>query len=92
MPPTGTYNPAITLESILLSIQLLLATPNPDDPLQGEAADLYKSNVELFNIKARESVLMFGKECVVQNPNAEDKKEESKEEIAKKRQKLSCLK
>ncbi|KAI8120193.1 hypothetical protein FF38_09524 [Lucilia cuprina] len=56
MPPTGSYNPAITLESILLSIQLLLANPNPDDPLQGDAADLFKSNRDLYNQKAREFV------------------------------------
>uniref|UniRef100_A0A0K8VA08 Ubiquitin-conjugating enzyme E2 T n=1 Tax=Bactrocera latifrons TaxID=174628 RepID=A0A0K8VA08_BACLA len=54
MPPTGSYNPAITLESMLLSIQLLLASPNPDDPLNSEAADLYKTNIEQFNIKTRE--------------------------------------
>ncbi|XP_053953943.1 ubiquitin-conjugating enzyme E2 T-like [Anastrepha ludens] len=56
MPPTGSYNPTITLESILLSIQLLLASPNPDDPLNGEAADLFKTNRELYNIKASESI------------------------------------
>uniref|UniRef100_A0A034VM83 Ubiquitin-conjugating enzyme E2 T n=1 Tax=Bactrocera dorsalis TaxID=27457 RepID=A0A034VM83_BACDO len=60
MPPTGSYNPAITLESMLLSIQLLLASPNPDDPLNSEAADLYKTNLEQFNIKTRE---LLQKEC-----------------------------
>ncbi|XP_020714475.1 ubiquitin-conjugating enzyme E2 T isoform X2 [Ceratitis capitata] len=56
MPPCGSYNPAITLESILLSIQLLLASPNPDDPLNSEAADLYKANKETFNIKVRQCI------------------------------------
>ncbi|XP_011196023.2 ubiquitin-conjugating enzyme E2 T-like [Zeugodacus cucurbitae] len=60
MPPAGSYNPAITLESMLLSIQLLLASPNPDDPLNSEAADLYKTNLEEFNSKTRELVR---KEC-----------------------------
>lgn len=59
MPPTGSYNPAITLESILISIQLLLANPNPNDPLQGDAADLYKSDKQLFNKKAKEFVRKF---------------------------------
>ncbi|XP_055911893.1 ubiquitin-conjugating enzyme E2 T-like [Eupeodes corollae] len=59
MPPSGTYNPAIRLESILLSIQLLLANPNPDDPLQGDAADMYKNNIEMFNQKAREHTLRY---------------------------------
>lgn len=53
MPPGGSYNPAITLESILLSIQLLLASPNPDDPLRDDVSDEYRYNRELFNKNAR---------------------------------------
>lgn len=53
MPPGGSYNPAITLESILLSIQLLLASPNPDDPLRNDVSDEYKYNRELFNENAK---------------------------------------
>lgn len=53
MPPGGSYNPAITLESILLSIQLLLACPNPDDPLRNDVSDEYKYNRELFNQNAK---------------------------------------
>lgn len=53
MPPGGSYNPAITLESILLSIQLLLASPNPDDPLRDVVSDEYRYNRELFNKNAK---------------------------------------
>lgn len=53
MPPGGSYNPAITLESILLSIQLLLASPNPDDPLRDDVSDEYRYNRDLFNQNAR---------------------------------------
>lgn len=53
MPPGGSYNPAITLESILLSIQLLLASPNPDDPLRDDISDEYRYNRELFNKNAK---------------------------------------
>lgn len=53
MPPGGSYNPAITLESILLSIQLLLGSPNPDDPLRNDVSDEYKYNRELFNQNAK---------------------------------------
>lgn len=53
MEPGGSYNPAITLESILLSIQLLLATPNPDDPLRDDVSDIYRYNRELFNENAK---------------------------------------
>ena len=53
MPPAGSYNPAITLESILLSIQLLLSSPNPDDPLRDDVSDEYRYNRELFNKNAK---------------------------------------
>lgn len=53
MPPGGSYNPAITLESILLSIQLLLACPNADDPLRNDVSDEYKYNRDLFNQNAK---------------------------------------
>lgn len=52
MPPSGSYNPAITLESILLSIQLLLGSPNPDDPLRSDVAEEYRYHRERFNEQA----------------------------------------
>ncbi|XP_061399486.1 ubiquitin-conjugating enzyme E2 D2B-like [Musca vetustissima] len=91
MPPTGSYNPAITLESILLSIQLLLANPNPDDPLQGDAADLYKSNIDQFNAKARQFV---DKNCRDLDAvgRVDTLPSEEYKELSKKRLKLSCVK
>lgn len=53
MPPGGSYNPAITLESILLSIQLLLASPNPDDPLRDDVSEEYRYNRDQFNQNAK---------------------------------------
>ena len=32
------------MKSVLLSIQSLLAEPNPDDPLNNEAAEHWKTN------------------------------------------------
>lgn len=52
MPPTGSYNPAITLESILLSIQLLLGSPNVDDPLRNDVSDEFRYNRAQFNEQA----------------------------------------
>lgn len=45
---------SLRLETILLSISLLLSTPNVDDFLVPEAAFLYKENRTEFNRKARE--------------------------------------
>lgn len=38
------WSPALQMRSVLLSIQSLLAEPNPDDPLNNEAAEEWKKN------------------------------------------------
>ena len=38
------WSPALQIRTVLLSIQALLAAPNPDDPLNNEAADLWKKD------------------------------------------------
>lgn len=59
MPPGGSYNPTHTLESLLLSIQLLLAFPNPQDPLRSDIADIFKYNRDLYNRTAEENTRIF---------------------------------
>lgn len=65
MPPVGSYNPAITLESILLSIQLLLGSPNADDPLRNDVSDEYRYNRARFNEQATK--LSGNKEKTIQS-------------------------
>ena len=36
LPPAGSWRPAINLSSLLMSVQLLLAEPNPNDPLDAD--------------------------------------------------------
>jgi len=38
------WSPAYTISQVLLSIVSLLSDPNPDDPLNTEASQLYKNN------------------------------------------------
>ncbi|KAG7693127.1 hypothetical protein KL930_004788 [Ogataea haglerorum] len=38
------WSPALQVRTILLSIQALLSSPNPDDPLANEVAEEWKSN------------------------------------------------
>ncbi len=38
------WSPALQIRSVLLSIQALLSSPNPDDPLNNEAAENWKTN------------------------------------------------
>ncbi|KAF9137329.1 Ubiquitin-conjugating enzyme E2 T [Linnemannia schmuckeri] len=53
-PPKGTWLPSINITTMLISLQLLLAQPNPDDPLLVDVATEFKENRELFKYKARE--------------------------------------
>ena len=47
------WSPALQMKSVLLSIQSLMAEPNPDDPLNNEAAAEWKSNRKSAEGKAR---------------------------------------
>lgn len=38
------WSPALQIRTVLLSIQALLSAPNPDDPLQNDVAELWKTN------------------------------------------------
>lgn len=42
------WKPVLTLSSILYGLQLLFLEPNPDDPLNKEAADLLKRDTHAF--------------------------------------------
>jgi ubiquitin-conjugating enzyme E2 N len=44
----------LQIKSVLLSIQSLLSEPNPEDPLNNEAADHWKNNKKAAEAKAKE--------------------------------------
>lgn len=48
------WSPALTISKILLSICSLLADPNPNDPLVPEIANVFKTNIEVYNQTAKE--------------------------------------
>ncbi|XP_014663782.1 PREDICTED: ubiquitin-conjugating enzyme E2 T-like [Priapulus caudatus] len=48
MPPKGAWKPSLNLSTVLTSIQLLMAEPNPDDPLMAEISEEFKYNRQLF--------------------------------------------
>ncbi|CAH2229376.1 ubiquitin-conjugating enzyme E2 T-like [Pararge aegeria] len=54
MPTKGSsgWQPTITIETLLISIQSLLANPNPDDPLMLDIAYEYKYDIEQFMFNA----------------------------------------
>jgi len=38
------WSPALQMRTVLLSIQALLSSPNPDDPLANDVANMWKTN------------------------------------------------
>lgn len=50
---------ALTIDKTLLSIVSLLGDANPNDPLEGDIADLYLNDRDEFNRKARQSTLKY---------------------------------
>ena len=47
------WSPVLTTDTILLSIMSLIASPDPDDPMDAESADLYVTNRNKFEQEAR---------------------------------------
>mmetsp|Transcript_15974 Transcript_15974/g.40662 ORF Transcript_15974/g.40662 Transcript_15974/m.40662 type:complete len:99 (-) Transcript_15974:74-370(-) len=48
------WRPAITIKQLLLGIQELLTTPNPNSPAQREAYETFEKNQKLYKQKIRE--------------------------------------
>ncbi|EEA06557.1 ubiquitin-conjugating enzyme family protein [Cryptosporidium muris RN66] len=53
------WSPALTLRTVLLSIQALLSAPEPDDPQDAQVASLYKSNFNEYINTAKSWTIMF---------------------------------
>ncbi len=60
-PPTGSWKPAHNLHTILTSVQLLLAEPNPDDGLMVDISSEYKHRRATFIVKAKEWTHRYAK-------------------------------
>ena len=41
---TDKWSPALQIRTVLISIQALLSSPNPDDPLANDVAAIWKEN------------------------------------------------
>ena len=57
-PPAGSWSPAVSLPSLLLSIRSLMAEPNPDDGLVPEISELYKRNPDGWSREAKRRTLV----------------------------------
>ncbi|XP_043232714.1 ubiquitin-conjugating enzyme E2 T-like [Amphibalanus amphitrite] len=64
MPPTGDWRPSLQLATLLLSVRVLLAEPNPDDPLMPDIAEQYRCRRQEYEHTAAE---MTAKHAVPQS-------------------------
>lgn len=55
------WSPALSISKLLLSILSLLSDPNPDDPLDPDAAKMYKDDRDQYNSKVREYTETYAK-------------------------------
>ncbi|CAL5992620.1 Ubiquitin-conjugating_enzyme E2 [Hexamita inflata] len=53
------WSPILTISKVILSICSLLNDPNPDDPLNGDAARLLKNSKDEYNKTVREHVRLY---------------------------------
>lgn len=66
------WSPALTIDKVLLSIVSLLLDPNPDDPLNKEAAMYFKEDREKYNKIAKKWTQNYANE----NASLADKEKE----------------
>eukprot|EP00177_Eucheuma_denticulatum_P002508 GFKZ01004504.1.p1 GENE.GFKZ01004504.1~~GFKZ01004504.1.p1 ORF type:complete len:158 (-),score=12.26 GFKZ01004504.1:537-1010(-) len=53
------WRPSITVKQILLGIQDLLDTPNPEDPANGEAYDLFMKSKPAYNNRVKQIAIQY---------------------------------
>jgi len=68
------WSPALTIDKVLISIVSLLMDPNPKDPLNREAAELYLNDRESYNKKAVEWTRKYATEASANEDNGYDNK------------------
>ena len=58
----GSWSPALQIGTVLISIQVLLGAPNPDDPLANDVAEQWKEDEQTAIQTAREWTALYAKE------------------------------
>jgi ubiquitin-conjugating enzyme E2 T len=63
--PSGTWSPAVSLSSLLLSLRSLLAEPNPDDGLVADISQQYRLHPEQWRAEAKRQTefMMANNDC-----------------------------
>uniref|UniRef100_A0A914Z045 SUMO-conjugating enzyme UBC9 n=1 Tax=Panagrolaimus superbus TaxID=310955 RepID=A0A914Z045_9BILA len=58
------WKPSISIKQLLIGIQELLNNPNPDDPAQAEAYQIYIQNKSEYEKRVRRQALQFNEDIV----------------------------
>lgn len=58
-PPAGTWSPAVSLSSLLLSLRSLLGEPNPDDGLVADISQQYRLHPEQWRTEAKKQTKLM---------------------------------
>lgn len=53
------WSPILTIKKILLAITALLTNPNPDDPLEGDIAEIYIKDKKQYEKNVKDYVLAY---------------------------------
>ena len=53
------YKPIISLNIIIVGLQFLFLSPNPDDPLNTKAAEEYKQDIKKFQSKVDDYIAIY---------------------------------
>nr|XP_054756867.1 ubiquitin-conjugating enzyme E2 T-like [Lytechinus pictus] len=81
MPPAGNWKPSLNISTVLTSLQLLMAEPNPDDPLMADISAEFKHNRAVFVEKAKQWTKTHATQDMQQtSASTDDSSEESSSE------------
>ncbi|XP_062314277.1 ubiquitin-conjugating enzyme E2 T isoform X1 [Osmerus eperlanus] len=77
LPPKGAWKPSLNIPTVLTFLQLMMAEPNPDDPLMADISSEFKYNKQLYLDKARK---WTQKHAMQKNIGVVESKEDGKKE------------
>ncbi|XP_054646535.1 ubiquitin-conjugating enzyme E2 T isoform X2 [Dunckerocampus dactyliophorus] len=102
LPPKGAWKPSLNISTVLTSIQLLMAEPNPDDPLMADIASEFRYNKQLFMQKARKcteehavqkftTILESSQKSVLENASSRKREASGAQQESGKLAKRTCV-
>jgi ubiquitin-conjugating enzyme E2 T len=77
-PPVGLWSPAVNLTTLLLSLQLLLQEPNPDDGLLPDVSRLYRDNRQAWWDEAKRRLVASSSSSAKAKANTESNQNEKR--------------